>query len=53
MWSARISHPHSNTLVGMEIKMRYLMQLLMLASVQNLAGVPIDNFPAARHVSMS
>ena len=50
--SAHISHTHSNRLIGMAIKISYLLRLSSLASVQNLARAPIDAFPAARRASM-
>ena len=52
MRSAQISHFHSNILMGMVRKMRYMMKLSTLASVHNLARYPIDEFPDAIHVSM-
>ena len=51
--SAQLSHPHSHILMGMARKIRYLLRLLILASVQNLARDPIDAFPAARRALMS
>ena len=53
VWSAYLSHPHGNELIGIVRKMRYSLQLLTLASVQKLARAPIDAFLASRCVSMS
>ena len=50
--SAQLSHTHSNRFMGMARNMRYLLQFLILASVQNLARAPIDTFTAARRASM-
>ena len=50
--SAESSHPHSNRLTGMARKIRYLLRLTTLVSVQNVARAPIDEFPASRRVSM-
>ena len=51
--SPQLSHTHSNRFMGMARKIRYLLLLLTLASVQNLARAPIDAFPADRRTSMS
>ena len=51
--SAQLLHPHSSRLIGMAREIRYLLWLLTLASVKNLARAPIDEFPAARRVSIS
>ena len=45
--SAQISHPHSNRLIVMARKMRYLLLFLTLDFVQNLARSLIDAFPDA------
>ena len=50
--SAHLSHPHSNILMEMSRKMRYLLQLSMLVSVHNLARDPIDAFYGARRALM-
>ena len=42
VWIAQISYPHSNILMGIARKIRYLLQLSALASVYNLAKDPID-----------
>ena len=46
MQISQISHPCRSIFMGMEIKMRYLMQLLNLESVHNLVGASIDAFPS-------
>ena len=51
--SAQILHPYISRLMGMAIKIRYLLQLLKLVSVYNLEKAPIDKFPAARCASIS
>ena len=51
--SAQLSHSHSNRLMGIARKIGYLLQFLTLASVQNLARAPIDEFSAARRASMA
>ena len=51
--SSQILHPHSNRLMGMVIKISYLLQLSTLASIQTLARDPFDEFPADMRVSMS
>ena len=51
--STHISHPLSNILMGTARKMRYLLQFLTLASVNNLERSPIDAFTAVRRPSMS
>ena len=52
VWSAQISYPHINRLIGMASKIRYLLLLLTLASVQNLERAPVDAFSDARCASM-
>ena len=47
VWSAQIWHTHTSRLIGMAIKIRYMIWLSTLASVQNLARSHIDAFPAA------
>ena len=51
--SSQISHPHSKRLMGMVIKISYLLKLSTLTSIQTLARAPIDEFPADMRVSMS
>ena len=50
--SAHLSHTHRSKLIGAEIKTGHLMQILMLAYVQNLVRALIDEFNAARYTSM-
>ena len=50
--SAHLSHTHRSKLIGAEIKTGHLMQMLMLAYVQNLVRALIDEFNAARYTSM-
>ena len=51
--SVQLSHTHSNILMGMARKIRYLLQLLTLDSIQNCERDPIDAFPSARRASTS
>ena len=50
---AQILQTNSNRFMGRERKMRYLLWLLTLVSVQNLVRTSISAFPSARHASMS
>ena len=52
VWSAQISHTHSSRLMVMARKIRYLLRLSTLASVQNLARASIYAFPADRSAPM-
>ena len=49
---SHLSHTHSNRLMGMARKIRYLLLLSTLSSVKNLARAPIDEFPYSRRASM-
>ena len=51
--SAHLSHPHGSKLMEMLRKMRYLLVLLMLESVQNLWMDPTYAFNSAKRASMS
>ena len=53
MRSSQLSHPYGNTFMGMARKIRYLLQLLTLASEQILVRDTIDAFTSARRASMS
>ena len=51
--SAQLSHPHGSILMGMATKIKYLLLLWIIASVQILARAPVASFLLARGASVS